>query len=142
MEIITGNQPFQQGASSFVRMSVFVLERNIQIEDEFDGNDLPETIYTVVYDGKLPVSTGRYIQEDETTARFTRIATLKEYRGKNIGTQMVRALEEYALSQGITKGLIHAETQALPFYQKLGYHPVSEVYYEDGMPCQTLEKQL
>lgn len=142
MKIITGNQDFQRAASCFIRMSVFVLERTIPIEEEFDEHDLPETVYTVVYDGKLPVSTGRYIQENPTTARLTRIATLKEYRGQQLGSQVIQALENYALTQDIQKCIIHAEMSALPFYKKLGYVPISDIYEEDGVPCQTLEKQL
>lgn len=142
MKIITGNQPFQRAASCFIRMNVFVLERTIPLEEEFDELDLPETVYTVIYDDKRPVATGRYIQENETTARLTRIATLKEYRGRQLGSQVVQSLENYAAEQQVRQCLIHAETDALPFYLSLDYVPISDIYLEDGVPCQTLQKQL
>ncbi|MGX7163126.1 GNAT family N-acetyltransferase [Enterococcus massiliensis] len=141
MKLVVGNQRWQRAASCYIRLQVFVLEQKIPLEEEFDAHDLDETIYAVLYDENKPAATGRFLQEG-TTARLTRIATLPEYRKQHLGSQIIEALEVYALSQGLKKASIHADLTALPFYQKLGYVPYGEVYLEDGVPCQSLEKEF
>lgn len=143
MELKIGSENYQRAASSYIRMRVFVLEQEIPMEDEFDDNDGENTVYVVIYDGNKPVATGRYLLiDDGTTLRPTRIATLPEYRGQQLGTQIINALEDYAKTQGIKKSVIHADLRAVPFYQKLGYEIFSEVYQEDGVDCQNLKRDL
>ncbi|QIL47872.1 GNAT family N-acetyltransferase [Vagococcus hydrophili] len=140
MELIINNAPWQRAAALYVRMCVFVLERGISLADEFDDADIDGTVYAVIYDQALPIATGRLLKEDDTLCRFTRIATLKEYRGQQRGAKIIHALEQYAISQNFKKAQIHSELTAKVFYEKQGYIAVSEVYDEDGVPCQTLEK--
>ncbi|MBO0448844.1 GNAT family N-acetyltransferase [Enterococcus sp. MJM12] len=142
MELKLGNENFQRAASCFIRMEVFVLERNIPLAEEFDNLDTPERVYAVVYDENLPVATGRIVIEDEKTIRPTRIATLKAYRKQNLGAKIMKAIEAYGVKNGYIHSLVHAEQTAVGFYQKLGYKICSDIYYEDGVPCQSLEKAL
>lgn len=142
MHVHIGKESWQRAAAYYVRMSVFVIERSIALEDEFDDLDTDETIYSVLYDGSLPVATGRFIKENQETCRLTRIATLKEYRGQHLGAKIIRSLEEKAIREGFKQAVIHSELTALPFYQKQGYLVTSDIYEEDGVPCQTLSKIL
>lgn len=141
-KLIVGNEPFQRAASLYVRYSVFIIERNISLQDEFDDNDEKGTVYSVLYEDDLPVSTGRFLPETDIEARLTRIATLKEYRGHGYGAKVIKALEAYAKDKGFQKLRIHSELTAKTFYESIGYQPVGEVYQEDGEPCQTLEKNI
>lgn len=142
MKIHIGNEPWQRAASFYVRMAVFVIERSITLKDEFDAYDTDEAVYSVLYDGDFPVATGRFMTIDATTCRLTRIATLKEYRGKQCGAQIILSLEEKAKAEGFKQSIIHSELTAVPFYKKQGYIEISEIYEEDGVPCQTLSKEL
>ncbi|MGT2933077.1 GNAT family N-acetyltransferase [Streptococcus catagoni] len=142
VKLLVGTQPFQRAASLFIRYSVFVLERNIVMAEEFDTNDEKGTLYSVIYDGDLPVSTGRFLPETDTEARISRVATLREYRGQGYGAQVIAALENYAESEGYYKIIIHSELSAKTFYESIGYQPIGEVYEEDGEPCQSLEKMI
>ena len=94
-------------------MRVFVLERGIAIADEFDRNDVPGVTYVVIYDGDEPVATGRFLREDEDSGRLTRIATLADYRGQHLGSQVVTALERFAQNQHVRHLEIHAEATAI-----------------------------
>lgn len=141
VRLIVGNQAFQKAASPYIRFSVFVLERKIKMEDEFDANDKCKTIYAVLYDGDQPVSTGRFLPETAEEARLTRIATLKDYRGKGYGAKVVQALEQYARAEGYTRLVIHAELTAKSFYESIGYQPFGHEYEEDGELCQSLAKE-
>ncbi|KRL79079.1 hypothetical protein FC17_GL000699 [Secundilactobacillus paracollinoides DSM 15502 = JCM 11969] len=124
-------------------MNVFVQERHIAIEDEFDDNDTPDMVYAVCYaDNETPVATGRFQVIDATTMRPGRIATLKAYRGQHLGAQIIAALEEVGRNEEFETSLIHSELTAQKFYEKQGYHFVSDVYEEDGVPCVNVEKTL
>lgn len=137
-----GSEKWHQASAFFVRMEVFVLERNIPLQDEFDDLDTDERVYAVIYDGDKPVATGRIIQEEETIVRPGRIAVLKEHRGKRLGEWIIKEIEAYSIKEGCTQSVIHGELSAAGFYEKLGYSRVSDVYEEDGVPCVTLKKDL
>ncbi|MGT2911219.1 GNAT family N-acetyltransferase [Streptococcus cameli] len=142
VEVLVGSQPFQRAASIYVRFSVFVLERDIALSDEFDAHDEKGTVYAVVYEGVKPVSVGRFLPETRKKARLTRIATLKKYRGMGYASKVLQALEEHAYQKGYTTIIIHSELVAKPFYEKHGYQAFGEVYEEDGEICQSLRKKL
>ena len=139
---LLNNRPWQRAAACFVRMNVFVLERGIAIADEFDEKDVDGTTYAVAYKDNLPVATARFIKIDEQIAQITRVATLKEYRGCQLGSKLIQLMEDHADSQDVVKLDIHAELTAVKFYEKNGYVQSSEVYLEDGVECQTLIKKL
>ncbi len=141
-ELCVGSQEWQRAASLSVRYQVFVVEGKIDRADEFDQYDEKGRIYANLFlDGK-PVSTGRFLPENNETARLTRIATLSPYRGNGYGSKIIAALEEYAREAGFRRVIIHAELTAKTFYEELGYQAFSEVYQEDGQDCQSLTKEL
>lgn len=142
MELSIKSTPYQRAAALYIRMSVFVLEKGISLQDEFDNFDTDETVYAVIYDQDFPISTARLLKEDHSTCRITRVATLKEYRGQQKGAEIIAGLEAYAMAHHYKKALIHSEVAAKGFYEKQGYTAISEIYKEDGVPCQTLTKVL
>nr|WP_252898560.1 GNAT family N-acetyltransferase [Secundilactobacillus odoratitofui] len=143
MRVHTGSETWQHAAALYIRLNVFVLERGIAIEDEFDDNDEPDRVYTVVYsDDGQPAATGRFQTIDDQTMRPGRIATLKAFRGQHLGAQVIVELETYGKAHGYTKSLIHSELTAQGFYERQGYHVVSDIYEEDGVPCVNVAKDL
>lgn len=141
-ELVIGSQPWQRAASIWVRMNVFVLERGLAMQDEFDDNDEKGVTYAVIYEKGKPIACGRFLRESEDAGRLTRIATLAEYRGQHLGSQIIAALERHAQNLHIKTLSIHAELTAVSFYTRLGYHSASPVYQEDGVACRTLMRQL
>lgn len=142
MKLHIGNENWNQAAAYYVRMQVFVLERNIAIENEFDKNDHDGTVYVVLYDNEKPVATGRFLKTDDHIVRPGRIAVLKDYRNKGLGELVITELEKYAQNEGCHTSVIHGELSAAGFYEKLGYRRDPGVYEEDGVPCVTLKKTL
>lgn len=142
LAIKVGNFNYLRAASCYVRMTVFVLERNLELEDEFDSNDHDKTIYGVVFNGKEPVSTARLLPLNDDVVRITRVATLKEYRGQKLGTEVIRSLEKIAQKQKFKKILIHSELTAATFYEILGYIRNGNIYKEDGVDCINLIKSI
>lgn len=142
MKLVVGSEPFQRAASLFVRYQVFVLEGKIDLRDEFDSLDSDGTVYAVIYDDELPVSTGRFIPESDEKARLTRIATRKEYRGQGFAAEIIHALETFARERGFKHLVIHSELTAKTFYESVGYQAFGPIYQEDQVDCQSLEKYL
>ncbi|WP_268913920.1 GNAT family N-acetyltransferase [Lentilactobacillus sp. SPB1-3] len=131
-----------RAAASYVRMSVFVIERNIDIQDEFDDKDNDSLTYAVIFDGNLPVATGRFEKNDDHTLRVGRVATLKKYRGQHLGAQILTALEDHARDLGMTGSIIHSELTAQKFYERNGYSVASDIFIEDGVECVIVKKEL
>lgn len=116
-----------------IRKEVFVEEQGIPLEDEFDAHDPLVQHVLVYYDGQ-PVGTGR-LRFLEDIAKFERICVRGEARKLGIGRKIINSLEELARKEGkVKQGLIHAQTQAIPFYEKLGFVVTSEEFMEDGIP--------
>lgn len=142
MKLHVGNEIWNKASAFYIRMSVFVLERNMELAEEFDNQDTLDIDYAVMYVGEKPVSTGRYELLDNETIRIGRIATLKEYRGKKLGRAIIYALEDIGRQKGCTKASIHSEQTAASFYEELSYKIVSDEFFENNVPCVLLEKQL
>ncbi|WP_088042542.1 GNAT family N-acetyltransferase [Bacillus sp. EAC] len=115
-----------------IRIDVFVEEQQISKELEFDGLD-DECIHFVSYDGEQPIAAGR-LRKMETTGKVQRICVLKDYRGKQIGNEIMNLIHKTAKEHGMDHLVLHAQESAIPFYEKLGYHISSERFFEAGIP--------
>lgn len=142
MKLIVESSKPARAAAAYIRMSVFVLERGIAFTDEFDDKDSDNMVYAVLFDGKLPAATCRFETYNDHTLKVGRVATLKAARGHGYGRKVVSALEVKAKEMGYTHSLIHSEMDAVNFYRRLGYEITSDVFYEDGVPCVVVEKNL
>lgn len=130
-------------ASKAIRLKVFVEEQGIPADEEFDGNDGPETVYVIYYEGDLPVATARYhAVEGAEEFQIGRVATLMEYRRKGYNRQCIQRLEDYGRELGFKKALIHSDLRALGYYESLGYQECSGHYLEDGVECVSVTKTL
>ncbi|RRI07778.1 N-acetyltransferase [Mesorhizobium tamadayense] len=62
------------------------------------------------------------------------------YRGRGIGTALVRTVEAHAVSAGVSK--LHLYTwQARPFYEALGWTAI-ETFEQDGEPMLLMVREL
>lgn len=51
-------------------------------------------------------------------------------------------IETYALENGIDNFKLNAQTQAIPFYSRLGYEVASEEFLDAGIPHRTMIKHV
>jgi len=143
MEIVISNAPFNRAAALSLRQAIFVTERGIPRDIEFDNRDTPDRLYVVAYQRpELPVGTLRLEPQSTTEMRFGRVCTSQALRGQGIGSQVLQAGENWAKAHGFTNGLIDGELTAKSFYERCGYHVVGEPFEEDGAPVVTLKKAL
>ncbi|MFD6209418.1 GNAT family N-acetyltransferase [Peribacillus sp. NPDC060253] len=126
-----------------IRKEVFVEEQGVPLEDEFDEfdtlNELSEHI--LVYYNEQPVGTGRVRWVDDI-GKLERICILEPYRKFGLGKVIIKALEEIAEDQGISRVRLHGQSQAEGFYKKLGYQTSSSIFMEDGIPHILMIKEL
>lgn len=112
-----------------IREKVFMEEQGFK--NEFDEYD-EKVPHAVLFMEGQAVATGRLLQgEQQDEFIIGRVAVLKEYRGRNLGEQVMKALEEEAVRAGGTKISLSAQCQASGFYQTLGYEEAGEPYLDE-----------
>ncbi|MEK8132271.1 GNAT family N-acetyltransferase [Paenibacillus filicis] len=129
---VTSDEQLKQGLQ--IRMEVFVKEQQVPADlelDEFDASWDACRHYLLVDDGRA-VAAARYRMYDEETAKLQRIAVLASHRGLGLGRTIIEAMEADIRQRGIGAVILDAQTQAEPFYAKLGYVTISEEPFLDA----------
>jgi len=123
-----------------IRREVFMREQNVSEAEEIDGTD-GACIHLVVYDGEKPVSTGRVkiTDDDDMDYIIGRVATLKSHRGQGLATGVMEALVEACVQMGGTRQILHSQTHARGFYEKLGFTVCGEEFMDAGIPHVLME---
>lgn len=122
-----------------IREEVFVREQGFC--DEFDSDDKVATHFVGFIDG-YAVATCRIIKRDELSCLIGRIAVRKDFRKNGIGGEIVRAAEAHIKKAGYKTVYIHAQLQAVRFYEKIGYSQTGETDFEEGCPHCMMTKNL
>lgn len=121
-----------------IRNTVFVEEQGFI--DEFDEAD-GRAIHLVMYQGEEPIGVCRVFTEGETWL-LGRFAVQKAWRGKGLGSLLLREAEETVHSHGGTTLTLHAQCRTMAFYEKNGYTPFGEIEYEQDCPHMAMKKEL
>ena len=74
--------------------------------------------------------------------RVRQMAVESTCRGQGVGKQLMESLESHCLREGIVHFTLHARRESTGFYQKLGYMPHGEEFYEIGLAHQRMDKTL
>lgn len=119
-----------------IRQNVFIEEQKIDSSEEWDKFDSPEmkTVFVLVYYNGIPVGTGRIIKKD-SFVKIGRIAVLKPYRKLHAGKAVIESLVKKAKEKGFNDIRVDAQTQAVGFYEKVGFEVISdEEFLDAGIP--------
>lgn len=123
-----------------LRIKVFVEEQGFV--DEVDEADSYST-HLVMYDNNKPIATCRFfLKEDKETYMFGRLCVLKEYRGKSLGREMLRKVEEIVKKKGGKAIILHSQFHAKPFYERCGFTQQGEIDYEQNKPHAWMRKEI
>lgn len=123
-----------------IRKKVFIDEQGFQ--DEYDETD-NRSVHFVLSDNGLPVATCRVFREHNMDAyTLGRLAVIREYRGKNIGSLLMQEAEKYVKSQGGTAIILHSQCRASGFYEKLGFVKFGDIEDDQGCPHIWMKKEL
>lgn len=76
----------------------------------------------------------------ETKIKMRQAAVEESMQGKGIGKALVLQSEKFAVSLGYTEIILHARATAVPFYFKLGYKVIGDVFFEVTIPHYKMSK--
>lgn len=131
-------------ALSQVRFTVFVREQGVPPEIELDTLDADDArcIHAVARDSQgSTIATGRLIL-DGPIPRIGRMAVLRAWRRKGVGTEILETLCEEARRRGYAQVLLHAQTHATAFYFHHGFLSHGMEFTEAGIPHQEMRRML
>ncbi|MBS1136643.1 MAG: hypothetical protein H6R11_597 [Proteobacteria bacterium] len=120
-----------------VRHEVFVREQNVPVALEWDEFDAA-SLHAVAYSTDDGIGTGRLLPD----GHVGRMAVLRPWRGKGVGTALLRALLAAARERGLARLVLHSQTHAAGFYRRFGFLPEGEEYLEAGIPHVTMSLPL
>lgn len=123
-----------------IRTNVFVNEQKVPMDIEIDEHE-DESIHFVGYKDDYPVAASRLRWVDQT-GKLERICILKEHRGKSYGSQIIETMEDEIIKKGYTQSTLNGQTQAVKFYEQLGYKVISDEFLDANIPHVTMVKQL
>ncbi|MFF8988558.1 GNAT family N-acetyltransferase [Streptomyces sp. NPDC014983] len=134
-----------------VRKEVFVREQGVDETIEYDAYDAGAVHVLAVRADGVPLGTGRLLTGEAAVAKtgadpsvgsLGRLAVSREARGLGIGAALVRAIEDAARARGLAAVDLHAQTQALGFYERLGYEAYGPEFLDADMPHRAMRRAL
>jgi len=125
-----------------VRLEVFVEEQCVPVELERDDLDDVATHWLALDDNGSVLGTVRMVEEHGDTAHLGRLAVRKVARGRGLGGALVRAVEDEGRARGLSVCILGSQVQAVPFYERLGYHVYGQEFDDAGIPHRWMRRTL
>ncbi len=121
-----------------LREFVFIKEQNVPPELEWDGED-ENAIHVLARDEKgRGIGTARMT----TDGHIGRMAVLRAWRRRGVGSQMLTALITIARARQLHRVKLDAQTQAVNFYLCHDFVPQGEVFMDANIPHQHMTRSL
>ena len=120
-----------------IRRRVFGGEQGVSDEHDRDPRDADAFHLLLIRDGET-IGTARLLRD----GTIGRVALLPTARGHGLGRVLMAAVEGLARAQGIRRVHLHAQVQAIGFYERLGYQTHGEAFFEAGIRHAEMEKTL
>lgn len=116
-------------ALRMIRTAVFIHEQRVPEDLEWDEFDTISTHVLALNADGQPVGTVRLLPD----GHVGRMAVLKEWRGKGIGSAMMLKVLEEVSNRGIPKVMLNAQTTAVRFYEKFGFQAYGKEFMDAGI---------
>ena len=124
-----------------IRKKVFVEEQGIPLHLEIDEFDQTATHFVVLEEDE-PIAAARIREIEPNVGKIERVCVLSPHRRKHLGILLMKALEEHAKQNGWRKLKLNAQTNAIPFYEKLAFQVNSPEFDDAGIPHRAMEKEI
>jgi len=121
-----------------IRETVFIHEQGVPVELEWDGLDQHCTHVLAWNERAEAIGTARM----QANGTIGRMAVLKDWRGRGAGRALLVTLLDVAVKQGLTCVTLSAQTHAIGFYERAGFHAVGEPFMDAGIPHRKMVKEL
>jgi len=121
-----------------IRRTVFVVEQRVPEALEWDGLDA-QCVHAVARDERGgSIGTGRLTPE----GRIGRMAVLAQWRSRGVGSALLAALVNEARRRGMAAVNLHAQSRAIPFYERFGFSVHGDEFDEAGIPHREMHLDL
>jgi len=117
-----------------IRHIVFVIGQNVPIEDEIDEFEKDAFHYLAFFNNN-PAGAARWRFSDKGI-KLERFAVLNEYRGRGIGSELVKKILYDIRHDPDSKGktiYLHAQLDAIRLYRKFGFVKEGDMFDESGI---------
>jgi predicted GNAT family N-acyltransferase len=122
--------PADRDALRQVRETVFVREQGVPLALEWDAHDA-EALHVLARGPRgEAIGTGRLLPD----GHIGRMAVLKPWRGRGVGSALLTALLDAARQQGLRQVALNAQCAALAFYERFGFRSEGPVFDDAGIP--------
>lgn len=112
-----------------IRETVFIEEQQVLPALEWDGNDATAQHILATDHHAEPIGCARLIGDGS----IGRMAVLKPWRGKGVGSALLAKAIAICQQQGFRKTMLSAQVQAIPFYEAFGFRICSAPYLDAGI---------
>lgn len=120
-----------------IRRHVFIEEQNVPEELEWDEYDESSTHFLATDKDKV-IAVARL----KADGQIGRIAVLAEYRNQGIGSNLLRYILQVTASKNLGQVYLHAQTRAVPFYERQGFKAHGDVFFEANIPHRGMSKNI
>jgi predicted GNAT family N-acyltransferase len=145
-------EPDQVATAYAIRSEVFVGEQGVPPDLELDDLDATADHFVAYDDAGRPVGAGRLVIEPPRfegapdaavpVGHLGRLAVLVAARGNGLGLALVAAIERRAVERGLALVALSAQTQAIGFYERLGYAAHGPEFDDAGLPHRWMTRLL
>lgn len=132
------NNEAERDACRAVREQVFIVGQNVPREDEWDDLDASSRHVLARDAAGNPIGTGRLTPE----RKIGRMAVLADWRGRHVGEAILNLLIEQARALGYRTLEMHAQTHAVPFYEKFGFARYGDEFEECAIKHFNMRREL
>jgi predicted GNAT family N-acyltransferase len=135
------NTKHDHGWCVLIRTLAFEVEQNVDIALEIDEYE-NDCRHILGLDDGQPCAAARWRRYKPGIVKIERVAVLKGWRGRNVGSALMKHLMSDASDNdpACVGFRLDAQHYAVPFYRKLGFHIVSEPFLDAGIVHYTMEK--
>lgn len=138
-KLVTNNRELQDALE--VRRRVFVEEQDIPEDEEYDDYD-SEALHIVAKEGDRVIGTARVLFLGNNHAKIERMAILKPFRRKGIGTKIMTLLNEELKNRQVKQAVLHAQYVVAGFYESCGFKKYGTPFLEVGIQHIKMQKQI
>ncbi|MCB2154020.1 GNAT family N-acetyltransferase [bacterium] len=127
-----------------IRLTVFVDEQKVPIEEEIDAIDPTAHHVLAVDESGHACGTGRIFPDpkEPSHAHIGRVAVSASARGTGCGMAVLNSLIEEARRAGYKRAVLSSQTHAMGFYERAGFRAYGDVYMDAGIPHRDMDLDL
>jgi len=124
-----------------VRRQVFVQEQGVSEDLEYDGQD-EDALQMVVKNGGRVIGTARVRFLTNNRAKIERMAVLRLFRRRGIGSNIFSFLKRELKSRQTEQIIIHAQCAVIAFHKSCGFKEIGLPFWEAGIKHRKMQLQL